>query len=84
VAAIERDTTAMVVDIAKSLFGADADNTAVPRAVYTAMDAVRGIQLTRIATPDLTDEHEARWRRAKADLRIVFENALAPRRPPTP
>jgi hypothetical protein len=47
------------------------------------MDAVRGIQLTRIATPDLTDEHEARWRRAKADLRIVFENALAPQRPPT-
>jgi AcrR family transcriptional regulator len=84
VAAIERDTTAMVVDIAKSLFGADADNTAIPRAVYTAMDAVRGIQLTRIATPDLTDEHEARWRRAKADLRIVFENALAPQRPPTP
>jgi hypothetical protein len=40
------------------------------------MDAVRGILLTTIAAPRSAAEHQARWRRAKADLRVLFEHAV--------
>ncbi len=77
VAMLEQATTAMIVELAKALFGAEAGRPAVRHAIYTAMDAVRGILLTRIASPQSSREPEARWRRAKADLRVLFEHALA-------
>ena len=76
VAVLEQASTAMVVDFAKALFGEQGNDPALLRAIYTAMDAVRGILLTKIALPRSASEHEARWRRAKADLRILFEDVL--------
>lgn len=74
---LEQATTAMLVELAKALFGTDGARPAVRYAIYTAMDAVRGILLTKIALPPTSRESEARWKRAKADLRILFEHALA-------
>jgi AcrR family transcriptional regulator len=76
VAVLERTTTSMVVDFATALFGPDSDDPALLRAIYTAMDAVRGILLTTIAAPRSSAEHQARWRRAKTDLRVLFEHVL--------
>jgi AcrR family transcriptional regulator len=76
VAVLEQATTSMVVDFAKALFGAASDDPALLRAIYTTMDAVRGILLTTIAAPRSAAEHQARWRRAKADLRVLFEHAV--------
>lgn len=77
VGVFEQATTSMVVEFAKTLFGPGVSEGAVRRAIYTAMDAVRGILLMKIALPQATGEHEARWQRAKADLRILFEHILA-------
>lgn len=77
VAMLEQATTAMLVELAKALFGADGARPAVRYAIYTTMDTVRGILLTKIASPRATQDAEARWRRAKADLRVLFEHALA-------
>ena len=76
VAVLEQATTSMVVDFARLLFGEKGDDQALMHAIYTAMDVVRGLLLAKIALPASSSDHEARWRRAKADLRIVFENVL--------
>jgi AcrR family transcriptional regulator len=74
----ERATTSMVVEYARTMFGGtSASEPALRRAIYTAMDAIRGILLTRIALPRSSTEHEARWERAKADLRVLFDLVLA-------
>jgi AcrR family transcriptional regulator len=77
VAVLEQATISMVVDFARALFGEQADDPGLLRAIYTSMDAVRGILLMKIALPWSSSEHEARWRRAKADLRILFEHVLS-------
>jgi len=64
------------VDFAKALFGEQGNDPALLRAIYTAMDAVRGILLMKIALPRSSARHEAQWRRAKADLRVLFEDVL--------
>lgn len=75
----ERATTSMVVEYARTMFGGTATEPALRRAIYTAMDAIRGILLTRIALPRNSNEHQARWERAKADLRVLFDFVLAGR-----
>ncbi|MFC4944858.1 TetR/AcrR family transcriptional regulator [Pseudonocardia sp. GCM10023141] len=72
---VEQETNATIVEYARTLFGPGGQRTAVRHAVFTAMDTVRGLLLTRVALPP--EEPEARWRRAKADLRVVFDHALA-------
>ena len=76
VAVLEQTSTSMVVDFARILFGERADDAALRGAIYTAMDVVRGILLMKFALPGESSRHEAQWRRAKADLRILFEHVL--------
>jgi AcrR family transcriptional regulator len=76
VAVLEKTTSSMIVDFAKLLFGEKGDDPALLRAIYTALDVVRGILLMKIAMPASSSDHEARWRRAKTDLRVLFENVL--------
>jgi AcrR family transcriptional regulator len=76
VAVLEQASMSMVVDFAKALFGEQGNDPALLHAIYTAMDAVRGILLMKIALPPSSARHEAQWRRAKADLRILFEQVL--------
>ncbi|WP_084210508.1 TetR/AcrR family transcriptional regulator [Pseudonocardia acaciae] len=73
---LEHSTNSMLMEFALELFHAT-ENVAVRHAIYTAMDTARGIQLMKMVTTDSDAEHEARWRRAKANLRIMFEHALA-------
>jgi AcrR family transcriptional regulator len=73
----ERATTSMVVEYARTMFGGTGTSQpALRRAIYTAMDAIRGILLAKIALPPSSTEHEARWERAKADLRVLFDRIL--------
>jgi len=77
IAFMEQATNAVVVELAKALFGSAGADPEVRNLIYTAMDVVRGILMTKIAMPRSTDGHEARWRRAKANLRVLFEHTLA-------
>lgn len=72
---LEGSSTSMLLEFAMDLFETG-DNPAVRHAVYTALDAIRGIQLMKMVTTDSDVAHEARWRRAKANLRVMFEHAL--------
>ena len=77
VAALEQASMSMLVEFAKVLFGGRANEPAVLSAIYTAMDVARGILLMKIALPGSSSKPEAQWRRAKADLRILFEHVLS-------
>jgi AcrR family transcriptional regulator len=81
IAYMEQATNAIVVELAKALFGPAGADPEVRNLVYTAMDVVRGILMAKIAMPRSNDEHEARWRRAKESLRMLFEHALAQQAP---
>jgi AcrR family transcriptional regulator len=74
---LEQSSTSMMLEFAMDLFELGS-NQAVRYAVYTALDTVRGIQLMRMVSTDSDAAYEARWRRAKADLRVIFEHALKP------
>lgn len=73
-AEVEPDTAAAVVDLAGALFADEEQQQAVAHWAYTAMDTIRGIQLTSFAFADPAVGLSARWQRAKAHLR-----AAAPR-----
>ncbi|WP_211215906.1 TetR/AcrR family transcriptional regulator [Catelliglobosispora koreensis] len=75
-ALVEPATTASVVEVARSLFPAHADQQAYAHCVYTAMDTVRGILLTSFVHADPVPRLEARWHRAKQHLRMAFDAAL--------
>jgi AcrR family transcriptional regulator len=77
VALLEQASMSVVVEFAKILFGERVNDPAVLSAIYTAMDAARGILLMKIAMPESSSKPEAQWRRAKADLRILFEHVLS-------
>lgn len=73
---MEQSTSGSVIEFTRRLFGRGND-PAILHAVYTAGDAVRGIMLGKLALPGSDAEYDARWRRAKADLRVLFEHVLA-------
>ncbi len=70
---VEPATTATVVEVAKTLFPAQADRQAFAHWVYTAMDTIRGILLTSFVYDDPVPRLEASWQRAKSHLRTVFD-----------
>jgi hypothetical protein len=77
---VEPAARASLLEFAKAAFGDYAENPRFRHVMYTAMDTVRGILLMGLATPDPT-ELDARWKRAKADLRTLIDATIAP--PPT-
>jgi AcrR family transcriptional regulator len=72
---LEGSSSSMLLEFAIDIFNTS-DNPAIRHAVYTALDTIRGIQLLRMVTSHADEVHEARWRRAKANLRVMFEHAL--------
>lgn len=73
---VEPAARASLLEFAASAFGEYATNPRFRHIMYTAMDTVRGILLMGLAMPD-SAELEARWKRAKADLRTLIEAAMA-------
>ena len=79
---VEPVATASVVEVARTLFPEQATQQATRQAfahwVYTAMDTIRGIQLTSFVYQDPAPRLEASWQRAKAHLKTVFDSLPNP------
>lgn len=73
---LEQATNAVIMELAKALYGSFGADPEVRNLIYTAMDVVRGILLSGMARVASAEETEARWQRAKAHLRLLFEHAL--------
>jgi len=73
--AVEPAARTSLLDFATAAFGERADNPRFRHVLYTAMDTVRGILLLGLSNPDNSDL-ENRWKRAKADLRVLVEAVL--------
>ncbi|HEX2132822.1 MAG TPA: TetR family transcriptional regulator [Actinophytocola sp.] len=63
---------AALLELAGTAFGAHADDPRFRHVMYTALDTVRGVQLLGLTNPDPV-ELANRWKRAKADLRLLVE-----------
>jgi AcrR family transcriptional regulator len=74
---VEPAARASLLEFAKAAFGEYATDPRFRHVMYTALDTVRGILLLGVSMSDL-GELEARWKRAKADLRLLVEAALSP------
>ena len=74
---VEPAARASLLEFAKAAFGDYAGDPRFRHVMYTALDTVRGILLLGVSTSDQA-EIEARWKRAKADLRLLVEAALSP------
>lgn len=74
---LEQATNTIMVEMARTLSGSTDVDHEVRNCIYTAMDTIRGVLMSQISIPDRPREYEARWRRAKAHLRGMFELALA-------
>ena len=72
----EPTARAALLELADTAFGAHADDPRFRHVMYTALDTARGVQLLGLANPDPA-ELTARWKRAKADLRLLVEAAVA-------
>lgn len=68
---VEPAARASVIEFAEAAFGDYAANPRFRQAMYTAMDAVRGILLMGLSDEDTTNMRK-RWDRAKADLRELI------------
>jgi AcrR family transcriptional regulator len=75
--AVEPAARASLLEFAKAAFGDYAADPRFRHIMYTAMDTVRGILLLGVSMSDPA-EVEARWKRAKADLRLLVEAGLSP------
>ena len=74
---VEPAARASLLEFAKAAFGDYAADPRFRHVMYTALDTVRGILLLAVSMSDAA-EVEARWKRAKADLRLLVEAALSP------
>jgi AcrR family transcriptional regulator len=74
---VEPAARASLLEFAKAAFGDYAVDPRFRHIMYTALDTVRGILLLGVSMSD-AGEVEARWKRAKADLRLLVEAALSP------
>jgi AcrR family transcriptional regulator len=74
---VEPAARASLLEFAKAAFGEHAEDPRFRHVMYTALDTVRGILLLGVSMSDL-GELEARWKRAKADLRLLVEATLSP------
>jgi AcrR family transcriptional regulator len=74
---VEPAARASLLEFAKAAFGGYATDPRFRHIMYTALDTVRGILLLGVSISDMA-ELDARWRRAKADLRLLVEAALSP------
>lgn len=73
---VEPVARAALTEFAQTAFADYADRPRFRHVMYTAMDTVRGILLLGLSNPDAA-ELDARWKRAKADLRLLIDTALA-------
>jgi AcrR family transcriptional regulator len=74
---VEPAARASLLEFAKAAFGGYAEDPRFRHVMYTALDTVRGILLLGVSMSD-QGEVEARWKRAKSDLRLLVEAALSP------
>ena len=74
---VEPAARASLLEFAKAAFGDYAADPRFRHIMYTALDTVRGILLLGVSMSD-PGEIETRWKRAKADLRLLVEAALSP------
>ncbi len=72
-ALVEPTTTASIIELAKSIFGDYARQPNFRHCLYTTLDAVRGILLNSAAFDTAHHELNARWQRAKNQLRAMVE-----------
>lgn len=63
-----------LVEFAEAAFGDYATRPRFRHVMYTVMDTIRGILLMGLSDED--EDIERRWQRAKADLRLMIDNAL--------
>lgn len=73
---VEPEARAALLEFAAAAFGEYADNPRFRYTMYTAFDTVRGLVLLGLSYSD-TGQLDTRWKRAKADLRLLFDAALA-------
>jgi AcrR family transcriptional regulator len=73
---VEPAARASLMEFADAAFGDYATNPRFRHIMYTAMDAVRGILLMGLSDEDA--DLARRWRRAKADLRVLIDAAMPP------
>jgi AcrR family transcriptional regulator len=76
--AAEPDARAALMEFSAAAFAGYADNPRFRHVMYTALDTVRGILLLGLSNPDTT-QLDTRWRRAKADLRVLLDATLGQR-----
>ncbi|MCT2583337.1 TetR family transcriptional regulator [Actinophytocola sp. S1-96] len=67
---------AALLELAGTAFGAHADEPRLRHVMDTALDTARGVRLLGLADPDPA-ELTARWKRAKADLRLLVAAVAA-------
>lgn len=72
---VEPAARASLLEFAEAAFGEYATNPRFRQLVYTAMDTVRGILLLGLSNTDSAGL-EIRWKRAKADLRVMIDAVL--------
>ena len=74
---VEPAARASLMEFARAAFGEQAENPRFRHVLYTALDTVHGILLLGVSISDMA-ELNARWKRAKADLRLLVDIALSP------
>lgn len=79
-AVVEPAARDSLLEFAAAAFGEYATHPRFRHVIFTAMDTVRGILLLGPAIPD-NAELEARWKRAKADLRTLIDAAVGSPQP---
>jgi AcrR family transcriptional regulator len=73
---VEPATRASLIEFVEAAFGDYATNPRFRHTMYTAMDVVRGILLMGLSDDDA--DLARRWRRAKADLRVLIDAVMPP------
>lgn len=72
---VEPQARAALTRFVRAAFADYADQPRFRHVVYTAIDSVRGILLASLPNPDAA-VLQSRWKRAKADLRLLIDTAL--------
>lgn len=73
---VEPAVTSLLIGHAKKLFGEHAHTSNFLHALYTTMDAIRGIMMSGFLLPGGEQELDKRWQRAKGQIRILLENGI--------
>jgi AcrR family transcriptional regulator len=74
---VEPAARTALVEFATAVFTEHADDSRLRRVIHTALDTVHGLVLLGLSNPDST-QPESWWQRAKADLRLLIDDALSP------